>query len=51
MEVYYRVQQSDEDEIKIQLASLHLKGTALIWWEGKLQEGIQQSSKILSSWS
>jgi hypothetical protein len=50
MEVYYRVQQIDEDEIKIQLASLFLEGTTLIWWEGKLQEGIQKSGKILSSW-
>jgi hypothetical protein len=45
------VQQIDEDEVNIQLASLRLEGTMLIWWEGKLQEGIQKSGKILSSWS
>jgi hypothetical protein len=51
MEVYYHVQLIDEDEVKIQLASLCVEGIVLIWWEGKLQEGIQKSGKILSSWS
>jgi len=45
MEVYYRVQKIDEDEVKLQLASLHLEVTTLIWWEG-----IQKSGNILSSW-
>jgi hypothetical protein len=51
MEVYFHFQQIDEDEVKIQLASTHIEGTTLIWWEGKLQEGIQKSSNILFSWS
>jgi hypothetical protein len=51
MEAYYRVQYIDEDEEKIQLASLFLEGTSLIWWEVKLQEGIQKSNNILSYWS
>ena len=51
MEFYYHVYKIDEILVKIQLASLHLEGTTLIWWEGKLQEHIQKSRNILSSWS
>lgn len=36
VEVYYRIQGIKEDEAKIQLASLRLSGTALVWWEDKL---------------
>jgi hypothetical protein len=36
VEVYCRVQQIDEEEVKMQLASLRLEGTALVWWERKL---------------
>jgi hypothetical protein len=31
VEVYCRVQHIDEEEVKVQLASLRLEGTALIW--------------------
>jgi hypothetical protein len=31
VEVYCRVQQIDEDEVKVQLSSLQLEGTALVW--------------------
>jgi hypothetical protein len=31
------------------LASLQLEGTMMIWWESKLQEGVQKNGKILSS--
>jgi hypothetical protein len=34
----------------VQLASLRLEGTTLIWWERKLQD-ISKCSNILSSWS
>jgi hypothetical protein len=36
VEVYFYVQQIDEEEVKVQLASLQLEGTALEWWERKL---------------
>ena len=32
IDVYCRVQNIDSDKSKIQLASLHLGGTALVWW-------------------
>jgi hypothetical protein len=48
--VYFRVQHIDEEEVKVQLASLQLKGTALVWWERKLQD-ISKCVDILSSWS
>ena len=37
IDVYYRVQNIDSKKSKIQLASLHLGGTALLWWEGRTQ--------------
>ncbi len=47
--IYYRIQQIEEDEAKIQLASLWLSSTALIWWEGKLQKGNKNLGNLLSS--
>jgi hypothetical protein len=41
----------DEEEVKIQLASLLLEGTALIWWEIKLQKVVKKNGNIRSSWS
>ena len=35
IDVYCRVQNIDSDKSKIQLASLRLGGTALVWWEGR----------------
>ena len=37
--------------MKIQLASLRLTGTTLVWWERKLQQGSKQTGNLLSSWS
>jgi hypothetical protein len=50
VEVYFRVQQIDEEKIKVQLTSLRLEGIALVWWERKLQE-ISKCGNVLSSWS
>jgi hypothetical protein len=50
VEVYCHVQQIDEEEFKLQLASLWLEGTALIWWETKLQDK-SKCVNIVSSWS
>ena len=40
LEVYCRIQNLQEDDIKIQLASLRMEGAALVWWESKTQEEI-----------
>jgi hypothetical protein len=50
VEVYFHVQHIDEEEVKVQLASLRLEGTTLIWWESKLQD-ISKCGNLLSSWS
>ena len=49
MEVYCNVQQIKAKAIKIRLASLHLEGTPLIWWQSKMQHGTQQVGKIFPS--
>jgi hypothetical protein len=33
VEVYFRVHHIDEEEVKVQLDSLRLEGTSLVWWE------------------
>ena len=38
LEVYCRIQNLQEDDIKIQLASLRLEGATIVWWEAKTQE-------------
>jgi hypothetical protein len=48
--VYFRVQHVDEEEVKVQLTSLWLEGTAIVWWERKLMDR-SKCGKILSSWS
>jgi hypothetical protein len=40
-----------DDENKIQLASLILDIAALIWWESKTQEDMKKHGKILTSWN
>jgi hypothetical protein len=50
VEVYFHAQHIDEEEVKVQLDSLRLEGTALVWWERKLQD-ISKFGNILSSWS
>jgi hypothetical protein len=36
---------------KIQLASLRLDSTILLWWEAKTQEYMNKYGKILTSWN
>jgi hypothetical protein len=36
IEFYYHVHHIDEEGVKIQLASLYLEGTRLIWWQSKI---------------
>jgi hypothetical protein len=50
VEVYFRVHHIDEEGVKVQLDSLRLEGTALVWWERKLQDR-SKCGKLLSSWS
>jgi hypothetical protein len=50
IEVYCRVQKIMDDTAKIQLATLHLGGTTLIWWESKTQVDLIQQGKVISSW-
>ena len=51
IEVYCRVQKVVLERKKIQLASLRLGGTALVWWEGKTQEDLKNHGKIISTWN
>jgi hypothetical protein len=51
IEVYCRIQRIQDDETKIQLASLRLDSATLIWWEAKTQEDMKKHGKILSSWN
>jgi hypothetical protein len=48
--VYCHVQHIDEEEVKVQLSSLRLEDTALVWWERKLRD-ISKCGNNISSWS
>lgn len=50
IEVYCRVQRIVDEGAKVQLATLRLEGTTLIWWEGKVQKYLRMEGKITSSW-
>ena len=50
LEVYCRIQKIVDDNAKIQLATLRLRGTTFIWWESRTQEDLLWSGKIISSW-
>jgi len=43
LEVYCKIQNFQEDDINIQLASLRMEGVALVWWESKTQEEIKKT--------
>jgi hypothetical protein len=49
VEVYCHFQRIDEEEVKVQLASLWLEGTTLIWWERKIHD-ISKCGNVISSW-
>jgi hypothetical protein len=51
IEVYCRIQKIQDDETKIQLASLILDGLALIWWESKTPEEMKKHGKFFLSWN
>ena len=35
---------------KIQLETLHLGSTTLVWWESRTQDDLVQHGKIISTW-
>jgi hypothetical protein len=49
MEVYCSVQQIKDEATQIKLALLRLLGTTLIWWQSKLQNGMQQVGNVFPS--
>ena len=51
LEVYCRIQKLQEDDIKIQLASLRMEGSTLVWWEARTQEEIKKYGNISMSWA
>ena len=42
LEVYCIIQNLQEDDIKIQLASLRMEGATLVWWEARTQYEIKK---------
>ena len=44
LEVYCRIQNLQEDDIKIQLTSLRMEGATLVWWESKTQKEIKKNT-------
>ena len=46
-----RIQNLQDDNNKIQLASLRMEGATLVWWEAKTKEEIKKHGKIILSWS
>lgn len=51
LEVYCRIQNLQEDDIKIQWASLRMEGATLVWWEARTQDKIKKHGKISISCS
>ena len=51
IDVYCRVQNIDSNKSKIQLESLCLGGTALVWWEGITQADMKRHGNTISIWS
>ena len=51
LEVYCKIQNLQEDDIKNQLAFLRMKGATLVWWESKTQEEIKKHGKISIPWN
>ena len=50
LEVYLKIQNLQDDDTKIQLASLRMEGATLVWWEAKTKEEIKKHGNIILSW-
>jgi len=48
--VYYRIQNLQEDDIKIQLDLLRMEGETLVWCESRTQDEIKKHGKISITW-
>jgi len=51
LEVSCCIQNISNDKTKIQLDTLKMGGTTLIWWEIKTQIDVKRKGKVISSWS
>jgi len=51
LEFYCRIQDITDDKTKIQLATLRMGGTALIWWESKTRIDLKRKGKVITSWT
>ena len=49
LEVYLKIQNLQDDDTKIQLASLRMEGASLVWWESMKKEEIKKHGKIILS--
>jgi hypothetical protein len=50
IEVYCRIHKIINEETMIQLDSLKMGGTPLVWWESKTKQDLKNFGKTLSSW-
>ena len=50
IEVHCRIQRIIDEETMIQLASLKMGGTTLVWWEIMTKQDLKKFGKTLSSW-
>jgi hypothetical protein len=50
IEVYCGIHKIIDEETMIQLASLKMGGTALVWWENRTKHDLKNFGKTLSSW-
>jgi len=50
IKVYFMIQKIIDEETMIQLASLKMGGTALVWWENRTKHDLKNFGKTLSSW-
>ena len=46
LQVYNIIHNLQEDDIKIQLPSLSMEGTTLVWWEARTQYDIKNHSNM-----
>ena len=50
LEVYLRIHNLQDDDTKIQLASLRMEDAKLVWWEAKTKEEIKKHGNMILSW-
>jgi hypothetical protein len=50
IEVYCRIEKIIDEETMIELTSLNMGGTTLVWWESRKKKDLKKFGKTLSSW-